>query len=349
MSPVTRILFVDDEVRILDVYTALLEEEGYHVTKASRAEDAVSLVTQYPFDIVFLDQFLGSVKGLELMGTLSKIRPDLSFIIITANGSTDLAVESLKRGAADFIMKPFLVRDLTRSIDHVKRERELECAKKHLVDGLEQAVNEKTEELKRVYTHVLSSLANAMEQRDRGTYGHSRRVSQIARLIAAALNLGEQERTDLKTAALLHDIGKIGITDFIIAKVGPLSDEEREVIRSHPQKGVEILRPLKQYERILPAILHHHESYDGSGYPAGLAGEQIPLHARIISIADTYDAIISTRPYRKGSSHAMALEELDRFGGRQFDPRIVRAFTEADRRYESVRDRAAALSAHALP
>ncbi len=344
MSEDTRILLIDDEVRILEIYSTMLADDGFRVAVASRAEEALRLVSQNSYDIVILDQFLGCARGLDLMRTMSQARPDLSFIIMTANGSTDLAVEALKLGAADFIVKPFLFRDLVRSIDYIKKKRELEGAKKRLLDGLEQAVNEKTEELKRVYTHVLSSLAHAMEQRDSGTYGHSRRVSYNARLIAAALNLDERERADLKTAALLHDIGKIGITDFILAKEGPLSEEERTVIRSHPQKGVEILKPLKQYESILPAILHHHERYDGSGYPAGLAGEKIPLHARIIAIADTYDAIISTRPYRKGNGHAEALAELKRFSGIQFDPRIVTAFAEADRRYQVMKEQEVTLS-----
>jgi putative nucleotidyltransferase with HDIG domain len=314
----------------------MLEEEGYRVHAASGAEEALGLVARNAYDIVFLDQFLGTARGLDLMHRMREQRPDLSFVIITANGSADLAVESLKQGAADFIVKPFLLRDLTRSIDYVRKKRDLERAKKELLSGLEQTVNEKTEELKRVYTHVLSSLAHAMEQRDRGTYGHSRRVSHTARLIAAALDLPERDREHLKTAAMLHDIGKIGITDFILAKEGPLSKNERALIRNHPQKGVDILRPLKQYEPILPSILHHHEHYDGKGYPAGLAGEHIPLHARIISIADTYDAIISTRPYRRGNSHTEALEELTRFSGTQFDPHIVNAFVKADARFQAV-------------
>lgn len=336
MPEALKILLVDDEVRILEVYRAMLGDEGFCVAAASQADEALGLVSLDQYDIVILDQFLGSARGLDLMNHMRQLRPYLSFILMTANGSTDLAVEALKQGAADFIVKPFLFRDLIRSIDYVMKKRELDREKQKLLVGLERAVNEKTDELKRMYTHVLSSLAHAMEQRDRGTYGHSRRVSYNARLIAAALELSEAERDELKTAALLHDIGKIGITDFILAKEGPLTDSERRVVREHPEKGVEILRPLRQYENILPGILHHHERYDGTGYPAGLAGEAIPLYARIIAIADTYDAIISTRPYRKGNSHAEALEELKRFAGIQFDPRIVRAFALADSRYQQI-------------
>jgi putative nucleotidyltransferase with HDIG domain len=336
MSDKSRILFVDDEPRILDVFSTSLADEGYFVKTASSAEQAHRIARSERFDIAFVDQFLGPTRGIELMHSLAAVRPDLSFVIITANGSADLAVEALKRGAADFLMKPFFLADLVRSIDYVQKKRSLEQEKRQLMAGLEQTVQEKTDELNKVYTHVLATLAAAMEQRDSGTYGHSRRVSYNARLIAAALDLTEADRADLKTAALLHDIGKIGITDFILGKEGPLTGAERDTIKSHPQKGVEILKPLRHFERILPGILHHHENYDGSGYPSGLAGEQIPLHARIIAVADTYDAILSTRPYRSASDRDKAVNELLAHSGRQFDPAIVDAFLTGEAKYRAL-------------
>jgi len=264
---------------------------------------------------------------------MAAVKAGPSFVIMTGNGSTDLAVESLKSGALDFVTKPFLVTDLIKSIEYVKKQRELDRQRREWLADLQHTVDEKTDELKRVYTHVLASLAMAMEKKDIGTYGHSRRVSYNARLIAAALGLGEKDRADLKTAALLHDIGKIGITDFVLGKAGPLTDEERAIIRDHPQKGVEILQPLKQYEHILPSILHHHENYDGSGYPGGISGERIPLHARIIAVADTYDAILSARPYRSAADHSRAIAELTANAGSQFDPAIVNAFVTTDAKY----------------
>lgn len=333
MGQGTRILIVDDEQRILEVFSLMLSEEGYHVRTAVRAEDALTAADRETFDIVFIDHFLGLTLGTDLMRELSKRHPCISPVIMTANGTTDLAVDALKNGAADFITKPFLAGDLVRSIEFVNKKRELDRQKRDLLATLEQRVNEKTEELRRIYAHVLSSLAQAMEKKDIGTYGHSRRVSYHTRLIAAALDLGETEREDLKTTALLHDIGKIGITDFILGKSGPLTPAEVDIIKSHPRKGVEILKPLRQFEHILPCILHHHEQYDGSGYPAGIAGEAIPLHARIIAVADTYDAILSSRPYRSGSNHEAAISELRKYAGVQFDPRIVKAFVEADAHY----------------
>src|SRR5574341_669985 len=281
MEPVTRILLVDDEQRILEVFSLMLREAGYSVRTASHAEEALSAAAGDRFDVAVIDQFLGLARGLDLMQELSARDPDLAAVIMTANGTTDLAVEALKGGASDFITKPFLLGDLIKSIEFVQKKRELERQQRALFATLERKVEE-------------------------------------------------------KTAELLHDIGKIGITDFILGKNGPLSDGEMDVIKSHPRKGVEILKPLTQFERILPSILHHHEQYDGSGYPDGIAGEAIPLHARIIAIADTYDAILSSRPYRAGTHHEAAIRELVACSGRQFDPSIVKAFVEADAHYRRI-------------
>lgn len=340
MSDSTRILLIDDERRILDAFSMPLRDMGYYVKTASEPEEALRLISEERFDIVFIDQFLGPVKGLDLIKEMKKVDHELYYVIITANAGTDLAIESFKNGASDFISKPFFVADLIKSIEYVNKKRELDRKKKRLFIRLEQRVNEKTAELRKVYFSVLSSLAQAMEKKDIGTYGHCRRVSYYSRLIAVALDLNEKDREVLKAAAMLHDIGKIGISDFILGKPGPINEDEMHVIRNHPQKGVEILKPLakhfKEFESILPAILHHHENYDGSGYPYKLSGEDIPLHARIIAIADTYDAIITHRPYRQGRNHEKAIEELLKCSGKQFDPMIVDAFVEADNKYRHI-------------
>ncbi len=336
MYDTVRLLLVDDEKRILETFPMMLEDSNYYVKTASGKDDALMLISEEKFDIVFIDQFLGTVKGLDLMQKMSEISPDLYFVVITASGSTDLAVESLKRGASDFITKPFLVTDIIKSIEYINKRRELDTQRKEIVSILEMKVNEKTEELKIIYFSVLSTLAQAMEKKDIGTYGHSRRVSQHSRMIADALGLREDGKENLNTASLLHDIGKIGISDFILGKQGPLNEDERYIVRSHPQKGVEILKPLKQFESILPAILHHHESYDGSGYPDGLMGENIPFLARIIAVADTYDAILSKRAYRSASKHEKAIKELIVYKGKQFDPEVVNAFVKCDERYRQI-------------
>lgn len=328
MSDIEKILLVDDEKAILTTFSMILADMGFYVKTACQAETALEIVASEKFELVFLDQFLDTTTGLELMDEMAKIDPNLYFVIFTANGSCDLAVESLKKGASDFISKPFFACDLLRSINYVQQKRELNVQKKQMMLELEGKVDEKTGELQSIHLSVLASLAQAIEKKDTGTFGHGRRVSYISMLIAKNLGINQQEQDTLRIAALLHDIGKIGISDYLLGKRGALTREEMNEIRCHPKNGFEILKPVKHFKNILPAILHHHESYNGSGYPHGLSGEEIPLHARIISVADTYDAIISDRPYRSASTHTAAVEELRRCAGRQFDAGIVRAFTD---------------------
>ena len=336
MTEETRILIVDDEKRILELFKPLLEDFGYYVRTAAEPDEALRLINEDNFHIIFVDQYLGPMKGLELIGKMAVIDPGLYFVTMTACGSTDLAVEAMKKGASDFLSKPFFINDFIKSIEYVNKKRALDKEKAELIVSLELKASEKEEELKGMYFSVLSSLAQAMEKKDIGTYGHSRRVGHYARLIAAAIDLGEEDRERLKAAALLHDIGKIGITDFILGKNGRLDVAEMQEVKNHPMKGVEILKPLKQFHSILPAILHHHEYYDGSGYPDGLTGEDIPLLARIITVCDTYDAIMSNRPYRAAGTHEKALSELTKYSGIQFDPVIVKAFVYAEKKYRSM-------------
>lgn len=324
----SRILLVDDETRILDTLACMFKEIGWEVATAATPDEALRLVSQEPFRMAFVDNQLGSMEGMELIDQLRKADPNLHFVIITGNPNIETAIRALKNGIADFLRKPFRFEDLLVSIEHVNRKRDLEQQRKDLLAGLELMVQEKTAELQQTYLSVLVTLSRTVEKRDLGTYGHSMRVSEISSRIAENLGLSLDEIADVRAASLLHDIGKIGISDGILAKQGPLTEQERSIIRGHPQKGVEILQPLKQFEALLPAILYHHERYDGSGYPAGLSGDAIPLSARIIAVADTYDAILSDRPYRLAATHDNAMQELRAWSGNQFDARVVSAFDQ---------------------
>lgn len=179
---------------------------------------------------------------------------------------------------------------------------------------------------------VAQSLMQALKERDPYTYGHSMRVARNAKLLAQAAGLPQTEQVIIEYASMFHDLGKIGIPDRILLKPSRLTVEEAEVIREHPQKSVEILKPLTEvqfFKDMVPGVLSHHERIDGFGYPHGIKGDLIPLHARIIVIADTYDAMTSTRPYRKGLPDEVAYKELKQFAGRQFDEQLVKIFTEA--------------------
>ncbi len=324
----SKILLVDDEDRILDALACMFREVGWDVATAATPAEARRLVSEESFRMAFVDNHLGSMEGMELIDQLRKVDPNLQFVIMTGNPNIETAIRALKNGIADFLRKPFRFKDLLVSIEYVNRKIDLEQQKKDLLAGLELMVQEKTAELNQTYLSVLVTLSRTVEKKDLGTYGHSMRVSDLSARVAERLGLSTVEIAGVRAASLLHDIGKIGISDCILAKQGPLTEEEFGIIRSHPQKGVEILQPLKQFESLRPAILHHHERYNGSGYPAGLAGDAIPMSARIISVADAYDAIISDRPYRGAGTDEIAVAELRAFAGKQFDPKVVHTFVE---------------------
>lgn len=185
------------------------------------------------------------------------------------------------------------------------------------------------QEMRQTFLGVTTALADALEKRDSYTGGHTRRVNEYSETIAKRLGLPEDEMDALRLAAILHDIGKIGVSDQVLRKPGRLDEKEFVEMAEHPEVGVEIIRHLPQLARVIPGVLHHHEKFDGSGYPSGLAGDEIPFIARIIAVADSFDAMTSERPYRKALSVDYAFEELERFSGRQFDPKMVFAFIEA--------------------
>lgn len=180
--------------------------------------------------------------------------------------------------------------------------------------------------LKGAFLHTAEALAEAVNSRDPYTGGHTRRVAEYSLIIAGVMGLSEMEKEELKLAAILHDIGKIGVDDAILRKGGALSEEEEQLMRRHPEIGARILEHVEEMKGVIPGVLHHHEWFDGSGYPAGLKGDEIPLQARIIAVVDAFDALTTDRPYRKAEERATALDELENGAGTHFDPALVRAF-----------------------
>jgi cyclic di-GMP phosphodiesterase len=329
----TRILIVDDDPSVRDAIGVLLGEEGYVCATATTAEGAVELLRATEFHLVLCDMKMPGRDGLWLLDRLRAEQPSTAVIMLTAFGDTEAAVECLRRGAVDYLLKPPKVTELVRAIERALAKRRLELARHRYRTSLETRVREKTSELSKAlrevesaYSSTLYALVAALDAREHETSDHSQRVVRYTLAIAERLDVPAAQRPDIARGALLHDIGKIGVPDAILLKAGPLTPAEWEEMRRHPQTGHTILRSIPFLDVSAGIVLAHQERWDGSGYPRGLAGDGIPLGARIFAIADTLDAITSDRPYRKGAPLEAARAEIERCAGTQFDPRCVEAF-----------------------
>ena len=251
--------------------------------------------------------------------------PGTAGIVMSANAELDTAVHALKMGACDYITKPFNFDVLLITIENALRKKDLERQLDDYRTNLEAKVKEQTDIINSMYVRSIDAMIKALEAKDFYTRGHSQRVTLYSVAIAEELGMTGQELEDLYRASVLHDLGKIGVREAVLNKPGKLSEEEFAEIVRHPETAVRILEPIPFFRPLLPAILHHHERFDGKGYPSRLA-ENIPLASRIMTIADTFDAMTSTRAYRKALPVADAIAEIRRCSGTQFDPDIVPAF-----------------------
>jgi putative nucleotidyltransferase with HDIG domain len=329
----TRILVVDDDASVRDVIQVLLREEGYNCTALDSADAALDAVRLADYPLVICDVRMPGRDGFWLLDRLREVQPEAAVIMLTAFGDTEAAVQCLRNGAADYLLKPPKVTELVRAIERALGRRRLELARQRYRRSLENRVQEKTAELSRAleslqstYSQTLWTLVAALDAREHETGDHSQRVVRYTLAVARRLGLPEAELPDLGRGALLHDIGKIGVPDAILLKYGKLSADEWTVMRKHPQIGFNILRSIDFLAGPAEMVLSHQERFDGSGYPRGLAGDGIPLSARIFSLADTYDAMTSNRPYRHGVSPEASRAEIARNVGTQFDPACAAAF-----------------------
>ncbi|HEX9399770.1 MAG TPA: HD domain-containing phosphohydrolase [Anaeromyxobacter sp.] len=332
-SEPTKILIVDDDVSVRDVITVLLREEGYACTAVSSVEAALDAVRHAQFSLVISDVRMPGRDGFWLLERMRDAHPDTAVVMLTAYGDTEAAVECLRNGAADYLLKPPKVTELIRAIERALGRRRLELARQKYRRSLENRVREKTAELSRAlreleatYSQTLWSLVAALDAREHETGDHSQRVVRYSIAVARRIGLEERELPDLGRGALLHDIGKIGVPDAILLKPGKLDDAEWREMKRHPQIGYDILRSIDFLKRSAEMVLSHQERFDGGGYPRGLGGEEIPIAARIFAIADTYDAMTNNRPYRRALSAETAREEIARCSGTQFDQRCAEAF-----------------------
>ena len=333
VADATRILIVDDDSSVRDVIGVLLREEGYACTAVSSAQAALDASRASEFPLVISDVKMPGKDGLWLLERLREGAPDTAVIMLTAFGDTEAAVECLRRGASDYLLKPPKVTDLIRAIERALAKRRLELARHRYRKSLEKRVREKTSELSQAlrnlettYSSTLWALVAALDAREHETGDHSQRVVRYTLAIAQRLGIPENELPDIGRGALLHDIGKIGVPDAILLKPDRLTPAEWEEMRRHPQIGWTILKAIDFLDVPADIVLSHQERWDGGGYPRGLSGDAIPIGARIFAIADCYDAMTTDRPYRRRTTAEAARDEIRRCIGSQFDPAAAEAF-----------------------
>ena len=322
-----RVLVVDDEEFLRSIVRERLEIAGYIVEEASNGNEALAMLEgSVPFSVLLTDIRMPGMDGITLLGVWGKRCPGTAGIVMSANAELDTAVQALKMGACDYITKPFNFDVLLITIENALRKKDLERQLDDYRANLEGKVKEQTDIINSMYVRSIDAMIKALEAKDFYTRGHSQRVTLYSMAIADELGVTGQEREDLHRASVLHDLGKIGVREAVLNKPGKLTELEFAEIVRHPGTAVRILEPIPFFHPLLPAILHHHERFDGKGYPSRLAGRNIPLASRIMTISDTYDAMTSTRAYRKALPVADAIAEIRRCSGTQFDPEIVPAF-----------------------
>lgn len=306
------ILIVDDMEAHLEIMEAIFEKEGCRVLSARNATEALQLSESSSPDLAILDVMMPGMSGYELCKKLKERYGAMFFpvILVTSLSELEDKIAGIEAGADDFISKPFKAIELTTKVRSLLKLKRLQ------------------EELDHSESIILT-LVVALDSKDPYTKGHSERVASLSTEFAAFIGLSEKEQSIIKKAGALHDIGKIGIEDFILHKTGILTKEELHLVEQHTVIGEKICSPLHSLIAILPAIRHHHERWDGKGFPDGLKGEDIPLMARILAIIDSFDAMVSERPYRSPATAEEVLKrlEMERFSG-QWDPLLLERFIE---------------------
>jgi putative nucleotidyltransferase with HDIG domain len=319
------LLIVDDESAIRRLLRQKLAGEGYQCEEADAAEQVLNMLETRPIALAILDIKMPGKSGIELLPEIKSSSPDTAVIMATAVNEVNVAVQCLKQGADDYICKPFNLEELFLAIQKALEKRRLQLEIREYQQYLEDRIEEQTVEIKKLFLGAIEALISALEAKDKYTGGHSRRVTDIALALGNELGLSAQDMEDLRWGSLLHDIGKIAVDQVIQNKPGKLTREEYEHIMTHVNVGAEIVRPVVS-KKITEMIEHHHDHYDGGGLHQVIMGSDIPLGARILAVADAFDAMISDRPYRSAMSITDIVEEIKRCAGTQFDPIIVAAF-----------------------
>ena len=331
----TRILIVDDEETIRLALRKFLRSRGYEVETAGSGDQALEILDGQSFSLMLCDVRMPGMTGVQVVPEARRRDQDIGIIMLTAVNDAATATEVLSAGASDYLMKPVELADLQQAVDRALRKRTEQIERRRLDKLIREEVALRTAELEQeketlrlMSIGIAETLINAMEAKDLYLRGHSQRVAELAGQIAEEMGLDETICEDLRVAGRLHDVGKIGIREAILNKPGSLTAEEFEHVKQHVRIGLEILDPLLHIRQPLKYIEHHHEHWDGAGYPLGLVGEAIPLGARILCAADTFDALTSKRAYREPLAPLRALEHLRVDVSKQFDPCVYDALVQ---------------------
>jgi response regulator RpfG family c-di-GMP phosphodiesterase len=329
---VTRILIVDDEETIRLALRKFLRSRGYEVEIAGSGDQALQLLAKESYSLMLCDVRMPGMSGVQVVPKARERDQDLAIIMLTAVNDAATATEVLSSGATDYLMKPVELADLQQAVDRALHKRAELIEQRRLDKLIREEVALRTAELERekeslrlMSVSIAETLINAMEAKDLYLRGHSQRVAELAGELAKELGLEENVCEDLKVAGRLHDVGKIGIREAVLNKPSRLTAEEFEHVQQHVRIGLDILAPLSHIKEPLKYVEYHHERWDGAGYPFGLSGETIPLGARILCVADTFDALTSKRAYRDPLEPPAALEHLRVDAGKQFDPCVYDA------------------------
>jgi cyclic di-GMP phosphodiesterase len=329
-----RILVVDDEEAIREIVSSMLTAAGYRCSQGASGLQALSVLESgQEFELMLSDLMMAEMDGVALLERTKEKYPDMPVIMVTAVHDISVALAAIRNGAYDYLLKPFEREQLLATVRRALENRRLRLENRAYQSNLESLVAARTEQLRqamsdleRSYDITLEALGDALDLKDAETEGHSKRVTAFTIAIARAMGLSSQEIRVIARGAFLHDIGKMAIPDAILRKPGKLTEEETAIMREHCYRGYQMLRKIPFLAEAAEIVYSHQEMFDGSGYPRGLKGEEIPLGARLFAIADTLDAITSDRPYRAAQTLAAAKEEIKKWSGRQFDAKAVAIF-----------------------
>ncbi len=323
-----KILVVDDEPAIRALVEHVAAGSGFKADSASDTSGAMEAMSKADYPLVICDIRMPGNNGIWLLKEIKKSYPDTQVVMLTASDNLEDAIESLNLGAEGYMLKPPSIDEISHSIEKAIELHRLVIRDRQHKKWMAQKLEEQKARIKDLFVGSMKALATSLEAKDKYTKGHSDMVTELSTSLVKFIRMEEELLGKIEAAASLHDIGKIGTRDAVLNKPGKLTGEEYEHVKKHAAMGERIVKPLIDDKDVTDGVRHHHERFDGKGYPDGLVDSQIPRTARIIALADAFDAMTSDRPYRKGYSREEAIGRIKQDAGKQFDPELVEKFLE---------------------